>query len=213
MAIFELAAAAALGLFTQDPAFASTGNGQERVSPRGSYRDSCQNDYVNRGRLYADCRDSRGRYRGTSIELSRCGPYDVANNDGRLVCGPHRGDYEDRPGDGGWDRPDRPDRPGGGGGRRGAITVYADSNFRGASMTFRDEIPNLANSGLNDRISSMEVRGEWEACTDAYFRGYCQRFTGSVRNLGSSGMNDRISSLRPVGRGGGWGGGWGGRGW
>lgn len=206
MAIFELAAAVALGLFSQDPAFAVGGGGQERVSPRGSYQDSCQNDYVNRGRLYADCRDSRGRYRGTSIELSRCGPYDIANSDGRLVCGPHRGEYEERPGGGGgWDRPG-----GGGGGRGGEITVYVDANFRGSQMTFRDEIPNLANSGLNDRISSMEMRGEWEACTDAYFRGYCQRFTGSVRNLSNSGMNDRISSLRPVGRGGGWGGG---RGW
>ena len=62
---------------------------------------------------------------------------------------------------------------------------------------------NLASSGFNDRISSMQFRGEWEACTDAYFRGYCQRFTGDVRNLSNFGMNDRISSLRPVGRGGG----------
>ncbi len=43
--------------------------GQERVAPRGDYRDSCSGEYVNRGRLYADCRDRRGNVRGTSIEL------------------------------------------------------------------------------------------------------------------------------------------------
>ena len=46
---------------------------QQRVAPRGGYTQSCSEAYVNRGRLYADCRDTRGRMRGTSIELNRCG--------------------------------------------------------------------------------------------------------------------------------------------
>jgi hypothetical protein len=195
----------------QDPQGAPRGNYQDpqAVSPRGSYARSCSGDYVNQGRLYADCRDERGRIRGTSIELNRCGPYDIANNNGRLVCGPHRGDFEDRPGDrpgngggnggggwggggGGW----------GGGGGRAEITVYRDAHFRGPSTTFTGEIANLDRTGFNDAISSMRFRGEWEACTDAYFRGNCQRFTGDVSNLSTWGMNDRISSLRPVRRGG-----------
>ena len=48
----------------------TSGAGQEvapRVAPRGDYRDSCSGEYVNRGRLYADCRDRRGNIRGTSI--------------------------------------------------------------------------------------------------------------------------------------------------
>jgi len=186
----------------QDPVGAPRGGYQDpqAVSPRGSYTRSCNGDYVNRGRLYADCRDERGRIRGTSIELNRCGPYDIANNNGRLVCGPHRGDFEDRGGGGGgWDD----DRGGGGGwGRRAEITVYRDSGFRGASTTFTGEMPNLDRTGFNDQISSMRFRGEWEVCTDAYYRGSCQRFDGDVSNLSRWGMNDRISSMRPIGRGG-----------
>lgn len=179
------------------------GGGQERVAPRGDYRDSCSGEYVNRGRLYADCQTRRGQIRGTSIELNRCGNYEIRNNDGLLVCGPVRGEYEDRPGGGngggnggGWGG------GGGGWGGRASITVYRDANFRGASYNFSDAIPNLANSGLNDQISSMQLRGEWEVCTDAYYRGNCRTFRDDVRNLQQWGINDRISSLRPVRRGG-----------
>lgn len=187
----------------QDPQRAPGASYQDpqRVAPRGSYARTCSGDYVNQGRLYADCRDERGRIRGTSIELNRCGPYDIANNNGRLVCGPVRGDFEDRRGGGnggGWGDGGN----GGGWGGRAEVTVYRDSNFRGASTTFSGDIPNLERSGFNDQISSMRFRGEWEACTDAYFRGSCQRFSDDVRNLDRWGMNDRISSIRPVGRGG-----------
>jgi hypothetical protein len=170
--------------------------GQERVAPRGSYRDSCSSEYVNRGRLYADCRDRRGNVRGASIELSRCSAYEIRNDDGLLVCGPVRGTYEDRRGGG------RPDHDGGRGGGRNEITVYRDALYRGASTTFRGEMSNLRNTEFNDAISSMQFRGAWEVCTDAYFRGTCRTFSDDVWNLDQHGLNDRISSLRPV-RGGG----------
>jgi hypothetical protein len=157
---------------------------------------------VNRGRLYADCRNNRGNIRETSIELNRCANYEIRNNDGLLVCGPNRGEHEDRPGGGGGGRPDRPG--GGWGGGRNSVTVFRDSEFRGASFRFDNEMPNLANTGFNDAISSMQFRGEWEACTDAYYRGFCQTFRDDVRNLQRWGMNDRISSLRPVRGGGRW---------
>src|SRR5690606_66252 len=130
--------------------------GQQRVAPRGDYRDSCSSEYVNRGRLYADCRDRRGNIRGTSIELNRCTAHEIRNDDGRLVCGPFRGDYEDRPGRDRPDRPgpDRPDNGGGWGGGREEITVYRDALYRGASTTFRGDMANLRNSGFNDVISS-----------------------------------------------------------
>lgn len=174
------------------------------VAPRGDYRDSCSGEYVNRGRLYADCRNDRGQIRGTSIELNRCSDYQIRNNNGLLVCGPNRGEFEDRPGGGnggGW-----PGHGGGWpgeGGGRGSITVYRDANFRGASSRFDYEVPNLANTGFNDSISSMRFRGEWEACSDAYYRGQCQTFRDDIGNLRNWGLNDRISSLRPVRRGGG----------
>jgi hypothetical protein len=182
---------------------------QQRVAPRGGYAQSCSGAYVNQGRLYADCRDMRGQMRGTSIELARCSSSEISNDNGLLVCGRVRGSYEDsRPGYPGYpgapsrpDRPDRPDRPGDGwGGGRSSITVYEDSNYRGRSMTFNGEVSNLDRTGMNDRISSMRLRGRWEVCTDAYFRGSCRVIDGDERNLGSSGFNDRISSLRPARR-------------
>ena len=38
---------------------------------------------------------------------------------------------------------------------RNAITVYEDSNFRGASATFDGEMPNLGRRQLNDNISAV----------------------------------------------------------
>lgn len=190
----------------------------ERVAPRGSYAQSCSGSYVNQGRLYADCRDERGRVRGTSIELNRCTNSDVANINGLLMCGNVRGSYEDRPGNGGgnngggWGNGGNNgggwgnggNNGGWGGGGRDSATIYRDANFRGASMTVRGEVANLQYEGFNDAISSMELRGRWEVCTDANFRGYCEIVDGSVRNLDRWGLNDRISSMRPVRGGGRW---------
>ena len=183
---------------------------QARGAPRGSYAQSCTGSYVNQGRLYADCRDRSGRMRETSIELARCSSSDIGNDNGLLVCYNHRGDYEDngRPGGGngggnggGW--PGGPGGGNGGGWGNTSITVYRDANFRGQSMTFREEISNLRNSGLNDAISSIRLgRGSWEVCEDANYRGRCQVINGDVRDLGRTGLNDRISSLRPARRGG-----------
>lgn len=198
---------------------------QERGAPRGGYMESCSGSYVNRGRLYADCRDARGRTRATSIELNRCSSLEIQNANGLLVCGPNRGEYEqdDGGGNGGGWNPGRPGGPGpggpgggggGGGGwnpggpggpggpdSRAEITVYENANYRGASQTWRREMSDLGRTSLNDRISSIELRGSWEVCSDANFRGRCQIFSRGVRNLHDTGWGDRISSLRPAGRG------------
>ena len=88
------------------------------------------------------------------------------------------------------------------------ITVFEHPDFRGDSVTLRDEIPDLRQHGLNDRISSLEVDGNqaWEACRDVNFGGGCRVFTGTIEDLREEGWNDRISSLRPAGFArGGWG--------
>lgn len=197
MLIETLAAVAMLSGGGQERAPALQ-DGPERVAPRGDYRDSCGGEYVNRGRLYADCRTRRGQVRGTSIELARCTAYEIRNEDGLLVCGPFRGDYEDRPNGGGGAGGGGGGSGGGSGGDRSSITIFRDANFRGATFRFDNEVANLANTGFNDTISSMRFRGEWEVCSDAYFRGRCQVFRDDVRNLQNWGLNDRISSLRPV---------------
>lgn len=175
----------------------------QRVAPRGSYSRSCTEAYTNRGRLYADCRDTRGQIRGTSIELARCGNEEITNQNGLLVCGRFRGDYEHG----------RPGRPGGGSGGpgsggpgggwgRSSIVVFYDANYRGASREFTSEDRNLGRTLFNDRISSIRVQGRWEVCTDAEFRGRCRIIDGDVRNLNGTGFNDNISSVRPVRSGG-----------
>lgn len=205
LSITTLAALAALSGSGQ--AYAPQQDQAQRVAPRGSYAQSCSNSYVNRGRLYADCRTRNGQVRGTSIELERCSRYEIANIDGLLTCGPIRGEFENSGGNRpGGDRPggDRPggDRPGGGwsGGQRASITVFADANYRGATTTFNGEVANLTSSGFNDIISSVRLRGEWEVCSDAYFQGVCRTINADVSNLSRIGMNDRISSLRPARR-------------
>ena len=93
------------------------------------------------------------------------------------------------------------------------ITVYEHPEFRGDSITFRDEVPDLRQHALNDRISSLEVDGNqsWEVCRDVNFGGGCRVFQGTIEDLRSEGWNDRISSMRVVNgrginsRGGGWG--------
>ena len=81
------------------------------------------------------------------------------------------------------------------------ITVYEDPDFRGDSVTFRNEVPDLRQHALNDRISSIEVDGNqaWEVCRDVNYGGGCRVFQGSIDDLRAEGWNDRISSMRAVG--------------
>lgn len=194
---------------------------QSRGAPRGSYAETCSGAYVNQGRLYADCLDTRSRSRSTSIELAPCSSSDIANMDGLLSCGDIRGRFENNGGGGnngggwnggnngggwnggnnggGWNGGNNGGGwNGGNNGGRNSITVFADRDYRGAFQTFRGEQYNLGNTDFNDQISSIQVNGPWEVCSDSGFRGYCQIIEGNIRNLNSSGLNDRISSMRPV---------------
>lgn len=80
------------------------------------------------------------------------------------------------------------------------ITLYEDENFGGQRFTARGPIPNLGNSGFNDRASAADVRGgPWQLCTDANYRGECVTLDpGTYRTLGAMGLNDRVSSIREV---------------
>lgn len=86
------------------------------------------------------------------------------------------------------------------------ITVYEDTNFRGRNATFRDDVADLRQTGMNDRIESLEVApGEmWEVCVDAFFRGRCQVFSEYEPDLRRRGWARQISSMRRVRGGGGY---------
>ncbi len=85
------------------------------------------------------------------------------------------------------------------------ITVYEDRDFRGRNATFRNDVPDLRQAGMNDRIQSLEVApGEvWEVCEHAFYAGRCQVFSDYEADLRRGGWAREISSMRRV-RGGGY---------
>jgi hypothetical protein len=63
---------------------------QGHPPPDGSYRESCRNAHIYGDHLTAACRGVDGRWQQTSLfDLNRCSG-DIANMNGRLVCG-HEG--------------------------------------------------------------------------------------------------------------------------
>jgi hypothetical protein len=60
-------------------------------------------------------------------------------------------------------------------------------------------LPDLANTGFNDRAQSLRVeRGYWIFCSDAGFQGTCRTFgPGSYPNLGW-GLDNKVSSGRRI---------------
>jgi hypothetical protein len=84
----------------------------------------------------------------------------------------------------------------------GGIMVFTDRDFRGESVSFREDAPDLVPYGLNDKISSLRIPpGEsWEVCQDINFVNRCQVVNRSIADLRSIGWDDRISSMRRVSR-------------
>ncbi len=82
------------------------------------------------------------------------------------------------------------------------ITFYEGEGFRGRTFFADRVVPNFANTGFNDRASSVIVeRGLWEVCENSNFRGQCVVLRrGNYDSLERLGMNNRISSVRPIER-------------
>jgi hypothetical protein len=80
------------------------------------------------------------------------------------------------------------------------LTLYGRPGFQGRELRANDTIVNLANSGFNDRASSVVIRdGVWELCDDANFRGQCVTLRpGRYASLRDMGLNNNVSSLREV---------------
>ena len=83
------------------------------------------------------------------------------------------------------------------------ITFYSQEGFTGRAYSLGGADPNFANSGFNDRASSVIVeRGRWEVCEHAGFAGQCVVLRpGQYPSLGAMGLNNQVSSVRPVGGG------------
>lgn len=79
-------------------------------------------------------------------------------------------------------------------------TFFQDDGFQGRQFTADGPVENLANSGFNDEISAIAIRGgAWQVCSDAYFQGRCVVLQpGEYPSMRQFGMNDAISSARPL---------------
>jgi hypothetical protein len=164
-------------------------------APAGSYWQTCRNvstyGYGRDAMITAQCRDERGRWRGTSLRFGDC--REIENRNGDLVCrdqGGGRPPWGGGPGGG---------RPPWGGGGRSSIAIYSAPDFGGQPFEARDEITNLPKQ-YNDRAMSLRIqgRGSWQVCADSDFRGRCQVFDRDVRDLRQYGLGEAVSSMRPV---------------
>lgn len=83
---------------------------------------------------------------------------------------------------------------------RADLVLFEDSYFSGRALAVNGDLPDFAQTGLNDRVSSIQVnRGAWEVCVDSVFRGRCTVITNSSGELNEFRMNDNISSIRRIG--------------
>jgi len=104
-------------------------------------------------------------------------------------------------GDSGWVNAqygDRGDRRGEGGGPEAVL--FSNPDFRGDRYVIdTDYMPDLANTGFNDRAQSLRVRrGYWIFCSDAQFRGRCRTFgPGDYPRLGWA-LDNKVSSGRRI---------------
>jgi hypothetical protein len=80
------------------------------------------------------------------------------------------------------------------------ITFFEGEGFQGQRVVVTGTVPNFAQTGFNDRASSIIIRdGAWEVCDDAYFRGNCVALQpGRYPSLREAGMQNRISSAREL---------------
>ena len=94
----------------------------------------------------------------------------------------------------------------GGANDNGDIVLSANTNWRGASRTYSQAVPDLRQQGFDRRVLSLKVlRGSWDICQSPNYQN-CRTVSGSIADLGTIGYAGGISSIRPsavVGNGGG----------
>jgi len=78
------------------------------------------------------------------------------------------------------------------------ITFYEHDGFQGQAFTADRAIEDFSRFGFNDRVSSIDVRGDnWVVCEDIRYGGRCMILQpGRYPSLSAMGLNDRISSVR-----------------
>ena len=80
---------------------------------------------------------------------------------------------------------------------RGAVQLFAQPGFAGASLQLAGDAPSLTQSGFDGRAASVIVtQGTWQLCADVNFGGACRTYApGRYSDLGY-GMAGQVSSAR-----------------
>jgi hypothetical protein len=174
---------------------------QQYAAPAGSYQQRCKDIRMEGSILSATCGGVRGGAQ-SSINILSCASVISVDATGGLSC---TGPGVARPPGGGYGPGPRPPEPGyrppSGGYGRDSLVVFGKRNYRGASARLDRGTSNLSDTGLNDRIRSIQLdrrSGPWLICTDANFKGRCMTIRDSVADTRQIGMGDAISSLRPL---------------
>lgn len=181
--ILAASSAAALAAILLAPAPSDA----RQMRPQGSYLSSCSDVSVRGDRLYASCRDSSRNQRASSLDISRCRGTDISNNNGLLVCGSQRGEWEG--GQGGGGRPggnQGGSAPGGGWGNNNQGGRAPNGSYQSScnDISLRGDrlYATCRDVGRNQRASSLDIsrcrgvditnsngllicggqRGEWE---------------------------------------------------
>jgi hypothetical protein len=140
--------------------------------PRGSWRASCRDAFLDGGTLHAECRTNSGRWADARLNMSACPWGPVANHNGRLVCG-----------------------GGPGGGNFTTLILYDGFSFSGRTLQLTGPTPDLRVFNFDRRASSLRVQGNWYVCSGVNYTGECSKVAGAFN--ANSKWNDRISSARP----------------
>ena len=161
------------------------GGGDWGQLPSGSYQQSCRDARVSGSILTASCRDHRGRWNYSSLDVRNC-RNDIGNANGRLMCG--------------WNGGGGPNPPWGGGANNSTLMLYSAPDFGGQAYQATREVTNLPRQ-YNDRAMSLRIegRGAWQICSDSDFGGRCQIFDRDVSDLRQFGLGEAVTSMRPVG--------------
>jgi len=76
------------------------------------------------------------------------------------------------------------------------ITFFDGTNYSGNTASSTGEMTQF--TSMNDRASSIQVRGTWQICEHSRFRGRCTTISGDVPDLRVLRFNNNISSARPI---------------
>lgn len=185
-------------------------------APPGPYRSQCRDIRMNGQFLSAVCQGPHGSG-PSSINVASCSTPIYVDAGGGLACvGPGGGappSVEARPPGfytGPGPGPGYAESPRHYGRRRAedraaaswSAEIYPARGFRGAPIRIQGATPDLAATGLNDRVRSIRLppgSGPWLVCSDAGFRGRCVTISGSLGDTRAIGMRGAVSSMRPVG--------------